>query len=167
MEDEFETQSLKPKDNNEMYNKMKLAKFNPTLNKPMNHWVDRFFNDGHFSTYFDRSFTQMTPSVNVVELTNGFRIEIAAPGLTKSDFKINLDKDLLAISVARENNNEESGEKFYRREFNYSSFERKFRLPETVDTDGIKASYDNGVLNVSLPKRDEAIEKPARDIEIS
>lgn len=146
---------------------MKIAKFNPTLNKPMNHWVDRFFNDGHLSTYFDRSLTQMTPSVNVVELANSFRIEVAAPGLEKGDFKLNLDKDLLTINVAREEKNEETGEKFYRREFNYSSFERKFRLPETVNQEGIKASYDNGVLNVSLPKRDEAIEKPAREIEIS
>ena len=146
---------------------MKIAKFNPALNKPMNHWVDRFFNDGHFSTYFDRSFTQMTPSVNVVELANGFRIEVAAPGLDKSDFKLNVEKELLSINVTKEVKNEETGEKFYRREFNYGTFERKFRLPETVNQEGITASYDNGVLNVHLPKRDEAIEKPAREIEIS
>lgn len=146
---------------------MKIAKFNPTLNKPMNHWMDRLFNEGHLSTYFDRSFTQMVPSVNVVELPKAFRIEVAAPGLEKGDFKINLEKDMLTISVVKEKEETKEDERYYRREFSYGSFERSFRLPETIHAEGITASYDNGVLNVNLPKREEAIEQPAREIEIS
>ena len=106
------------------------------------------------------------PSVNVAETDLGFRIELAAPGLEKSDFKLSLDKDVLTIKVEKTASEEEVAETFVRREFNYTKFERSFQLPKTIDHDKIDAKYDAGVLHVSLPKREEAQPKPAREITI-
>lgn len=112
-----------------------------------------------------------TPSVNIAENKDGFRIEVAAPGLNKEDFKINIDKNMLEILSEKESKSEsdsskESDGKYYRREFRYSSFKRAFTLPEYADTDHIKATYKNGVLDVSIPKREESKEKPVRVISI-
>ncbi|MCE5175705.1 MAG: Hsp20/alpha crystallin family protein [Bacteroidales bacterium] len=110
-----------------------------------------------------------SPAVNIVENKDGFRIEIAAPGLNKEDFHINIDKKVLVISSEKETKSEskdENDEKYYRREFGYFSFKRSFSLPEYADTDKIKATHENGVLNVFIPKREETKEKPARIISI-
>lgn len=138
--------------------------------------MDRFFNEDFMKPFFGDDFQTPTlrnsvfastvPSVNVIEHADGFRIEVAAPGMAKDDFKVNLDKDLLTISVKKESADEENTETYRRREFNYSSFERSFRLPETVDSEKIDAKYENGVLLIALPKKEAAIEKPAREIEI-
>ncbi len=109
------------------------------------------------------------PAVNVVENEHGFRIEVAAPGLKKDDFKLNLNHNNLTISAYQEIKNEEqdkAAEKFTRREFSYSSFQRTFTLPTSVNADAIQASYTDGVLKIELPKREEAKVKPARQIEI-
>ena len=108
------------------------------------------------------------PAVNVIENENGFRIEVAAPGLKKEDFKLNLNHNNLTISAYQETKNEEQdkNEKFTRREFSYSSFQRTFTLPTSVNADAIQASYTDGVLKIELPKREEAKVKPARQIEI-
>lgn len=135
-----------------------------------------------FDTTFDRVFDEFfradlptfsngnglknRPSVNVVETAENFRIEVAAPGLDKGDFNIDLDKEVLTISAKKEVKREE-GEKVRKMEFSYHEFKRTFRLPETVDANAIEANYLNGILNVTLPKKDEAKEKPARKIEIA
>jgi HSP20 family protein len=109
------------------------------------------------------------PAVNVVEHQNGFRIEVAAPGLKKDDFKLNLNHNNLTISGYQETKKEESdtnNEKYTRREFSYSSFQRTFTLPASVDADNIQASYTDGVLKIEIPKREEAKVKPPRQIEI-
>lgn len=113
------------------------------------------------------STTSSVPAVNVVEHTNGFRIEVAAPGLKKEDFKLHLNHNNLTISSVQESQKEEKeGEKYTRREFSYSSFQRTFTLPTSIDAENIKASYTDGVLAIDLPKREEAKAKPARQIEI-
>lgn len=150
---------------------MKLVKLNPALNKPMNEIVDRFFNDGFrhdpfFKDALDRSFLNHSPSVNIVEGNDRFEIQVAAPGLSKKDFKLHLEKDLLTISAEVEEEKDTEDRKFRRREFSFGKFERAFRLPETVNREDISASYKNGVLAIGLPKLEEAKEKPARDIEI-
>jgi HSP20 family protein len=107
------------------------------------------------------------PAVNVVEHGDGFRIEVAAPGLKKEDFKLNLNHNNLTIAAYQENKAEEKqNEKYTRREFNYSSFQRTFMLPNSVNADEIKASYNDGVLSIEIPKREEAKVKPPRQIEI-
>jgi len=121
---------------------------------------ENFLNDSDWAT---------SPAGNIVENKEGFRIEVAAPGLDKEDFHINVDKNVLVISSEKEAGTEskdEKDEKYFRKEFSYSSFKRSFSLPEYAETDKIKATHANGVLNVFIPKRDEAKEKPARVISI-
>ncbi len=106
------------------------------------------------------------PAVNIVENENGFRLEVAAPGLKKEDFKINLVNNVLTISTQKEQKTEETTEKYTRKEFSFSSFRRAFTLPNTVDGEKIGASYTDGVLNITLPKKEEAKKTP-RLIEIA
>ncbi|CCH56436.1 heat shock protein Hsp20 [Fibrisoma limi BUZ 3] len=109
------------------------------------------------------------PAVNVVEHNDGFRIEVAAPGLKKEDFKLHLSHNNLTISAYQENQKEEQAsenEKYTRREFSYSSFQRTFMLPNSVNADSIQATYADGVLKIEIPKREEAKVKPPRQIEI-
>ena len=106
------------------------------------------------------------PPANIFESKFDFRIELAAPGFEKSDFKIDLDKQLLTISLEK-NAVENSEEKFNLKEYSFNSFNRSFRIPEKINTDKINAIYKNGVLQIILPKKEDAIEKPSREIKIS
>ena len=96
------------------------------------------------------------PPVNVTELKNEYKVSLAAPGLKKSDFKIDVDGNLLTISSEKEETKEEKDKRYNRREYNYSSFSRSFTLPEGVLQDKIEARYEDGVLKLSLPKKEEA-----------
>jgi HSP20 family protein len=108
------------------------------------------------------------PAVNVLENHDKYMIEVAAPGLEKKDFHIDLENNLLTISSEKEFKHEEEKEgKFMRREFGYSSFKRSFTLPESIDAEKIGASYKEGVLQISIPKKEEAKQKPPRQIAIS
>ncbi|CAN5339920.1 Hsp20/alpha crystallin family protein [soil metagenome] len=109
------------------------------------------------------------PAVNIKENKDNFEVEVAAPGMKKDDFKIHLDNNLLTISSESNFENEENNEGEYsRKEFSYQSFQRSFTLPkEVVDADNIKAKYSDGVLKLSIPKKEEAKQKPPRMIEIS
>lgn len=108
------------------------------------------------------------PAVNVKENENEFLIEVAAPGLKKEDFKVNYDNGHLTISSEKKNEVEEKkGEKITRREFSYQSFQRSFTISENVvNAEKIVASYDNGILHITLPKREEVKPKPAKQIKI-
>lgn len=107
------------------------------------------------------------PAVNIKENEVDFELELAVPGRKKEDFQIEINENLLTI--ASESKTEENVEKdnYTRREFAYSSFKRAFTLPETIDEDNIKASYDNGILKFILPKKAEALPKPKRKIALS
>lgn len=109
------------------------------------------------------------PAVNIVEKDESFEVAVAAPGKQKEDFNIELDNDILTISAEEKKENEttENNGRFTRKEFSYSNFKRAFALPETVDNNQIKASYENGVLNISIPKKEEAKVLAKRMIEIS
>lgn len=115
-----------------------------------------------------QSFSSTIPAVNIKETETEFRIELASPGLKKEDFNIELDENVLSISSERKIESEEKNEngKYTRKEFSFSSFKRSFTLPETVNEEDIKANYENGVLLLTLPKREEALPKPKRLIEI-
>lgn len=132
--------------------------------------LDRIF-DEFFHTNFPATYNnngngiKARPAVNVIENGDAFRIELAAPGLEKDDFNVHVDKDVLRIEVNKEFQTEE-GETYKRREFGFYEFKRSFQLPDTIDNQGIDASYNNGILLITLPKKEEARVQPARNIQI-
>ena len=109
------------------------------------------------------------PAINIKETAENFDVELAAPGMNKEDFKIELEGNALTISSEKSEEREESeNENYSRREFCYQSFQRIFNLPkDVVDVDQIKAKYENGLLKLTIPKREEAKQKPPRTISIS
>ena len=106
------------------------------------------------------------PPVNIRETDVAFEVELSAPGKSKEDFNIELDNELLTISSEFKSENSEEQGKFTRREFSFSSFKRSFTLPETVKDDEIKAVYENGILKITLPKKEEALPKAKRLIDV-
>lgn len=122
------------------------------------------FNWGN-SNYSSTSTT--VPAVNIRETSEHFEVEMAAPGMDKKDFKISLDGNTLTISSQKQHADERKNEGYTRREFSYQSFQRSFILPkDVVDEDGIGAKYDNGLLRLSIPKKEEAKQKGPKLIEI-
>ncbi len=129
-----------------------------------------------FNEFFDRDlydtanagFDDSTmPAVNIKEGKDEYTVEVAAPGMKKDDFRIELDNNLLVISSEKSEEHEDKQEgEFTRREFSYSSFRRSFALPKTIKEEDIKATYKDGVLMITLPKKDEAKEKPKKQIKI-
>lgn len=136
-----------------------------TLVKHNRHFPSVF--DGLFSDFFVPATNYGVPAVNVIEAQNGFRLEVAAPGLKKEDFKVNLENNTLTISAQKEQKTEETNEKYTRKEFSVTSFRRSFTLPRSVEGEKISANYENGVLVLELPKKEEAKAKEAREIEIA
>jgi len=124
--------------------------------------VNEMFNEEKVST---NQFIAIPPA-NIIESKFDFRIEIAAPGFEKSDFKIDLDKKLLTISLDK-SVDENSEEKYTLKEYDFNTFKRSFRISDKINTEKINAIYKNGLLQVVLPKKEEAVEKPAREIKIS
>jgi HSP20 family protein len=131
---------------------------------------DRFFENDLFD-WSNRNFSNTNttlPSVNIMESAEEFEVEVAAPGLTKNDFKIQLNHDLLTISSDKEIKNEtNNGQSFTLREFSYQSFSRSFTLPNIVDYGKIAAKYENGILKVIIPKKEEVKANLAKTIEIN
>lgn len=131
--------------------------------------VSRFF-DEDFDKLFQFTGNQQlaTPQVNIKETESEYVIELAAPGKNKEDFQIELNKNMLTISSEVKNESEQSEDNYRRKEFNYESFSRSFNLKRGVfNQDEISAKYENGILFVSVPKSEEAKEKPVRKIDIS
>jgi HSP20 family protein len=150
---------------------MKLLNGNGSLMNQMPLLFDDFFNRDLFNwgaSNFSNTNTTI-PSVNIRETNENFDVEVAAPGMNKKDFKIELDGNMLTISSERsEENRDKEDEKYSRREFSYQSFYRTFNLPkEVVDVDKIEAKYENGLLHLIIPKKEEAKQKPPRLINIS
>jgi len=143
-----------------------LSRRNSTV--PRN-FVDEFFSDNFLPKFLDWNWNfenTSTPAVNVEETEKEFLIDVAAPGLDKQDFKVNIDDNVLTISSKKEVKNEENRDGYLRREFNYSTFSRAFTLPENTESSKIKASHKNGVLTISIPKS-EAKAKQVSEIKIS
>lgn len=129
--------------------------------------VEEFFNGELFPRFLDTETRHTLPSVNIIEGKEDYRIEVAAPGLNKDDFKINLENNVLTVSSEKEEKQEDKDEKVMRKEFSYFSFSRSFTLPQTVNAEKIRASHKDGILQIVIPKREDAKEKPSRDIKIS
>lgn len=129
---------------------------------------DDFFNTDLPSVFSQNFNTGISlPKVNIRETSEAYFVEMAVPGLKKSDFQIDLDNQILSISMTKDEDKLQEEGNYTRREFGYSSFKRIFSLPETVDDGHIKAHYEEGILSINLPKREEAKQKPARIIKIA
>ena len=127
------------------------------------------FDDFFTRDLFDWSKSEgngLVPRVNIKENNDGFSVDIAAPGMKKEDFQVELDNDMLTVSSEVSQNQEEKDERYTRKEFSYHAFRRSFYLPNTVELDEINATYKDGILNLWIPKREEAKKKPARMISI-
>ena len=122
------------------------------LNPGFNDIFESFFNDSFIS---DRM-TSRVPAVNICETEDGYHIELAAPGLTKEDFKINLEKHMLNISAEKRTEQTQNDKKYDRKEYNYTSFTRSFALPDTADDENINAEYNNGILDIKVAKKETA-----------
>ena len=118
-----------------------------------------------WSQWFDDSGlvgrTANIPAVNIKENGNHYTVSLAAPGLKKEDFKIDMEGNMLTISSEKEESKEEKDEKFTRKEYSYSSFSRSFSLPEDVRQEAIEARYENGELKITLPRKDNGKKTPA------
>jgi HSP20 family protein len=129
--------------------------------------VDEFFGNEYLNNFLNERVGINAPAVNIIEEKEDYRIEVAAPGLEKKDFNVNLDHNVLTISSEKESKNEETDAKVMRKEFSYSSFKRSFTLPNTVDSDKIEATHKEGILFITIPKKEEAKVKPARQIAVA
>jgi len=135
---------------------MTLVRFNQ---KPIDRRINSLFED-FFNQFPSRLMTEdpalnNTVPVNIRENEKAFLIEVVAPGMEKGDFKVNVDNNILTISAEKKTETSEDGERMVRREFTYKSFARTFTLDETIQSDDILARYENGVLKVELPKKEE------------
>ena len=141
---------------------MKLAKKNDrrSLFPDFRNIMDDFWGADKF---FENEWINLprfrTPAVNIVDNEGDFMIEVAAPGLQKDDFKVEIDHGILSISAEKEEKVEMEEKDFTRREFNYSSFHRSFALPENVDSESIMAKYEDGVLRLTLKKLELEVPK--------
>lgn len=146
---------------------MTLVKFNPekrsngSLLPGFNDVFESIFND----TFFNDRMTVRVPAANISESQDHYHVELAAPGLKKEDFKLNLEHDTLHISVEQTTTQLNSPKNYSKREFSYSSWVRSFNLPESADTEQIEAVYSDGILSIDIAKREEA-KAVRRQIEI-
>ena len=136
---------------------MTLTKFQPIP-------AAKFFTTGFFDDFLQRGLADVVgadtvlnqPAVNITETPESFQLEVAAPGFDKSNFHLSVENDYLTLSGQRESKPIAEGEKVTRREFRYESFKRSLKLPKSVNFEAIAAVYDNGILNVTIPKKEEA-----------
>jgi HSP20 family protein len=153
--------------NQQKHKNMNMLKFSPGRRM----FPSSFF--GALPAYYEdvfsgKDFASFVPSVNISENDKAWSLEVSAPGFSKEDFKINLDKEVLTVSAEHKAEANKDEKNYTRREFAYGSFSRTFRIKEnTVDMEKIGATYENGILNVVLPKKEVAPEKAVKEIRIS
>lgn len=150
---------------------MTLVRRNGNLLNPLPMIFDDLFNR-EWSNWGNSNFSNTNttiPAVNIKETAENYEVEVAAPGMTKEDFRIELDGNMLTISSERTNRREQNQNEWYsQKEFSYQSFQRTFNLQkEVVDIDRIEAKYENGLLHLLIPKKEEVKQKPPRLIQIS
>jgi len=135
---------------------MTLVKWNNKTNNALlpgfNDVFESIFND----TFFNDRMVTRVPAVNISETENNYHVELAAPGLKKDDFKLNLEGNQLTISVEQSAEHEDNHKNYSKREYSYNSFVRSFTLPESADDNQIDATYTDGVLRIDIAKREEA-----------
>jgi HSP20 family protein len=139
----------------EKINTMTMVKFHPRpFEKTFNSLFEDIFQQLPARDWTDRPTSDFVP-VNIRETKEGYVLDVVAPGLEKQDFKVSLDKQVLTVSAERRTESRKDDEKTVRREFSFRSFSRAFRLDEGIDASAIQARYENGILQLTLPKREE------------
>lgn len=128
--------------------------------------VENFF-ENEFPTFNASEFMKTPALVNIKDAKDSYKIEIAAPGFKKEEMNVKVEGNLLTVSAETKTETETQEEKFTRKEFNFSEFKRSFTLPKTVDAAKISGVYENGILTVTLPKKEEAIEQKTIEVKIS
>lgn len=128
-------------------------------------WLEDIF--APVQNYSNGRIRSSVPAVNIAEDENKFEIEFAVPGLSKSDFSVNLENNVLTVKSEREDDKQETTSNYTRKEFSYSAFQRSFTLPDSVDGEKVRAEYKDGILSIEIPKKEEAKVKPPREIEIA
>jgi len=138
---------------------MTFVKVNNPVQKSINQFFDEFLNDipANWGRNLQNSFN---PPVNILETKEAYHMELNAPGRNKEDFKINIENGLLSISFEKKTENDSEDVKSVRKEFSFESFKRSFSIDEKIQADNIQAKYENGVLKLYLPKKDEVKETP-------
>ena len=127
--------------------------------------LNDWFNNNNI---FEGQRTIASPALNILEKENGFRIELAVPGMLKENIKVDINKDnQLVISAEKATESEEKQERYLQKEFNYSQFVKTLALPDDVSKDEISASYENGVLSVDIPRIQKPVEEETKTIAIS
>jgi HSP20 family protein len=133
--------------------------------------MDNFFNNDRFLLDFNGSFPDITfdnllPDANIVEHKNEFQIELAAPGLDKKDFNIEIKNGILSISAEKEEESKTEEKNYLTKEFSYNSLYRSFTLPDSIKPEKIDAKYENGILKIMLPKSEVSISEPTKQIKV-
>ncbi len=131
-----------------------------------NSMLDRFFRNG-FNDLWGSQLVETVPAVNILEKKDGYSVEMAAPGLKKSDFKIDVDDNLITIGCEKEMEKKTEEKEFTKQEYNYSSFSRSFTVPERADVSKVNARYEDGVLKLFVPKKEKAAREEAKRIKVS
>lgn len=125
--------------------------------------TDKFFD----SSWLKNNFTQSLPAVNIKETNKEFDIEFAAPGFNKEDFKISIDDHVLSVTAEKKHEKMNEGDKYTRKEFSYNSFSRTFTIPENVIADKLEAKYNDGILKLCIPKKEETKGSPKKEIKVA
>jgi len=145
---------------------MSLVKSKPAFTAPS--FFTDFFNDGFFDNELTAlPLTRWVPNANVRETSDEYIIELAAPGMEKDEFKVEVLEDVITIEGSHDEQSEERSEEYHRKEFKATSFKRAFRLPQSVITDKVDAKYAHGILKLTLPKREDAKSISKKLIKIS
>lgn len=129
----------------------------PTMYSNNNNWIPSIFNDFFADPWVPSKIAGTAPAINVSEDDKEYKVEVAAPGMTKDDFKINVANDELVIAMEKkgDSKDEDKDKKYLRREFSYSKFEQHLTLPDNVERDNISAGMNDGVLTIDIPKMTE------------
>lgn len=129
-------------------------------------FIDNFF-ENEFPTFHAGDYLKTPALVNVKDTATAYQIEVAAPGFKKEDFNVRVENNLLTIAAEQKQETETTEHRYTRKEFNYATFSRSFTLPKTIEVSKIEAAYENGILLLTLPKKEEAKTNPAIDIKIA
>ncbi len=129
-------------------------------------FINNFFDDMWNLDRLEKT-NSFLPAVNISETENSFHLEVSAPGFKKDDFKISVEENVLSISAEYKTESEEKKKNYTRKEFKSGSFKRQFTLPKSINQDEIAATYNEGILQVDLPKVDNAKLRPVKEVKVS